>query len=359
MGLVGYITIILLNVLRKKGKLVKLILSVIMISFMSFLFIGGFTNADYLNYYTAYQNQYAPTFEIGFRFLMKICFAFGLSYDSFLLFIFIIGISLRILFIKNVANINYVLALFLIYPFIIEIVQVRTFLAMSIVIFSMNYLLFDKRGNVLKYIICISLACTIHSLSVFLFPIIIIKFNRIRSLIKYIPVLTLVIIIFLIYNGFSLSFMSGIFSKIDSERASLYVTGGFSNTYILNFIYIIMNLLLAKWSINIINNSSEFNLKDDFKAELSKKIYYINIILFIYTPFYLLSGLFFRIPRSFYIINYVLFYIASERLTKKTQNYYLYNAIIILYLIIVFILEFYVQRKVEVLYPIIFDNKFF
>lgn len=361
MPLVYYLSTIILNLiagLNNRKNIIQKVLFLLLILFMGILFVGGVNNADYNSYQNAYIYQQGKTLEFGFMLLVNISYKIGLSYSGFLVAIFLLGIFLRLQFIKTYANVNYVFVLFLIFPFVLECVQIRTFLAISIVIFSFKYLFVEKRGNLLKYIICIIIASTVHKLSVLFFLFIIIKSKNIRRLMKIVIPITVFVIIYLAYNKFSVSILLDLFSLVEETKADVYAKGGFSLTYILNIFYVTINIIFSYWSIRLQKDRIDCDLKVNKQIEFSKKILYINIILFICSPLYLAASIIFRVPRSMYIINYILFDITRTSIKKGTKTSYLYNVVILAYIILVFIMELYLQRYLVVLHPILFENIF-
>lgn len=138
------------------------------------LFVWGFNvdNADYSNYELAYNSLF---FEATEPVYLNVFHLFGLWIGlPFRLFRFLwgaIGISLIATTVyKYSKNPAFVLGMYLLYPFVVDVIQMRSFLASSIVIFSSRFIFKYQENNRFKYIVffllCILLAMGIHYSSV-------------------------------------------------------------------------------------------------------------------------------------------------------------------------------------------------
>jgi hypothetical protein len=105
-------------------------------------------NPDYYNYLSWYNDvQYSSGLftqgkDFGYNLLMKVTQLIGLEYSGFLIVVSIIGLLLIHSTIKRYAmSDSYVYLLYFIYPFLLDVVQVRNFIMMSILIYSVRFLL--------------------------------------------------------------------------------------------------------------------------------------------------------------------------------------------------------------------------
>ena len=140
------------SILKGRGK----IFSCMLLFFMWVLFWGNFDNADYLNYknlydYVSYSGTGYSTSQIGLVLIMKLASRIGFEYHHFLMLLSLVGIYL----ISHTVNRytdkpQFVFLLYCVYPFLLDIVQVKHFLAMSIIVYSFKYLEHEGTSNNIK-----------------------------------------------------------------------------------------------------------------------------------------------------------------------------------------------------------------
>src|SRR5665648_248918 len=131
-------------------------------------------NADFINYNIEYNLNAVSSInysqEIGFQLLCKLFYALGLEYNKFLIVISIVGLVLiTSTVIRYTKNVAFVLAMYFLFPFMDDVVQVRNFLAMSIIIFALRFLIEKKKWSRTKYIIFVMIAFTFHYIALFYF----------------------------------------------------------------------------------------------------------------------------------------------------------------------------------------------
>lgn len=148
------------------------VLLVVMLVGIAWILFGFNTfNADYVNYEASYtataKNGVGDSyFEIGFRSIILLSAALGLSYQGFLIVVSILSLSLFTLAVSKLTNnIVPVLVCYLIYPFLFDIVQYRNFLAFSFVLYGLHYLLYRKPKikHAAKYIVFVVIGSLFHS----------------------------------------------------------------------------------------------------------------------------------------------------------------------------------------------------
>ena len=126
-----YILLICLGFMFQKNKT----LSIVFCGFMWLLMGWSYGNADYNIYLDRYNNSSSyKTLEPFYTILQDIAKGAGLEYESFL--IICSGICLLIRFYviwQSTAFPNFVLSLYLLFPFVMDIVQIRFFYASTIV----------------------------------------------------------------------------------------------------------------------------------------------------------------------------------------------------------------------------------
>lgn len=284
----------------------KHIIFLVLFIFAWILFGLNCGNADYSNYEFAYndikagrQNDY---FEVGFFVLIKIAAAFGLSYQGFLI---IISAVCLILFTKAIGhlteNVILTFSVYLLYPFIFDIVQYRNYLAFAFVLYGLHYLLDNKSKafkNVIKYFLFVILGALFH-LSVIiyaLFFLVIIKRTRVLAIITAVMFAA---IVFLINNQ---DVLINLLLLLHLDRFARYaIDYNFSTFYQYCAVYL-MFLFLAL-------------LK--FKDNLQSPKFKLLILSSLFLPFIIMNGTSARFIRNVFIIFYAfLFEYKKKRLSE-------------------------------------------
>ena len=171
----------------------------IMLVFMWILFAFSYGNADYnihLRKYTQYQSLNFQT-EWLYNQLMVLFNRLGLSYRGFLIIISAFILLVFFSFTRNhTKNIAWVLAMYMLYPFCMDVTIVRYTLAISVVYIGLNFLFVGKKWWLPKYCWCILIASMIHLSSIFCLLFILPKFLNLKKLAKLMVLLSLVFTVF-------------------------------------------------------------------------------------------------------------------------------------------------------------------
>lgn len=176
MLVVLWLCLIFAGIVKPKSKT----LSIIMLGFMVIVVALRTQGADY----TIYENEYrwsvyqaaSDVHYVGYLLLEQCAHSLGLGFEVFKTIVGIVSCCLTwIGFRKLTENMNLALALYFVYPFAHEAVQARTFLANSIVIAALPFVLKQnqkdsqtKRNvkNILFFVLG-GIACTFHFEAVF------------------------------------------------------------------------------------------------------------------------------------------------------------------------------------------------
>lgn len=168
MGAILYLVCILSGFVFPKQR--WLILPVaIMLSVMTYGAIGA---ADYIEYSEAYNsciNQPLSAFRYpaGWMILCKLFVSIGFSYQLFEAAVVLISVIFASIgFSRVTKSVNLALSLFLLYPAIMECVQIRSFLAISICFLSSTLLREINLKNVVLYLALVILSMTLHSAAI-------------------------------------------------------------------------------------------------------------------------------------------------------------------------------------------------
>ena len=323
--------------------------ALLLIPVMLVMFGANYSNADYEHYLATYELQEQgvvfETSQIGFITLMNISSSLGLTYTGFLISVSIIGIFLiYTTVIKYTTKPNFVFALYFIHPFFLDIVQVKHFLAMSIIIFSAQFLIENKLTSTYKYIGGILIAASIHYISLFFIPLAFIK--EIKFKILFLTIVTLSLSL-LALDKFGLIQIIAIKIAGESRTASYFENRANLGFFVQYFIQLIM-LATVFFSVRSLRKKNKSN-------KFIEITLIINIYLLVLFPFYMINGTFERAFRMALILNYILFSLTFTSLSLKPKI--LYSLFLIVMVGLLFYWHVYHNYSEEVFYSI-FENNY-
>lgn len=346
---------------------------------MWILFFGNYQNPDYDNYSRSY--LYVETgSDFGYFFIKNIFLSLGLNYHIFLSIFTLIGMLLINCTVRRFAeNTSYIYALYFIYPFLLDVVQLRNFMAMAIFIFAIPFLLSQKKTDYIKYIILILLASTFQMTAIVYLPIIFVNKFKTNKLIRKMFVFLVLLIIILSFNHTFLIWTSNIIIRISNDpRLTSWLQIKTDYGFLLYWCIQISNFLLVLWSKRILEekNVSFENIENQKKSsyissefgnlvtnEKQKKfvnlVYWINIYAFIFLPFYVFQNTFSRFMRNITLLNLIVFYISNKSLDKNSNKKILYNLFIFGYSLFLFYIEIYWAYSETIVGAIFKYNIFF
>lgn len=241
---------------------------------------------------------------IGWNKLCKYGNKYNLTYEEFKVLIIFISALLIRRTIKYLVD-DYKMStmcwsLYMIYPALLDLIQVRFFLAEAIVIFSFRFLVEGKTSGYLKYILGVMIAYTVHSSAIFylLFLLAIILNGDKKKLIYIVSVICSLFCI--VGKKYIIMIASLIFNQ---ERITRY----FYSTEAVGFWGVIAYTLTLFLFINVA--SSICIIEKNSENELSKKffdcLYGCNIISTLIMPLTLFDTNFFRVQRIMWVFLYI------------------------------------------------------
>lgn len=344
------VILVILCILKKNSKFTFYLL----FTWMWILFAFNHANADFRMYRSIYNGTLSvSSMEYGFVLLCKIFRNLGFNYNMFLALYSFVGLTLikKTIF-KYSKNISLALALYFIFPFVFDVIQIRNFMAFAIVIYSLKYLLDEKEKNLKKYILLVLLASTFHTFSIIALAFMFLnKFNSSKSILISFLVITGIVII--LRNGLLVDILSKVLNSdkvaayfIDSRYMPGLKTSLFSIAICL-LMYIISYLIYKK-------NKNSF----------SSLTYQIFIFILILIPLLFYNATIMRFPRAMLILLYIGF---SNNIRNRTrENKYTYNKknmfVSLLFVILItlwvdtFIISIHNQKST--VYPVLRDNYF-
>lgn len=194
-------------------------------------------------------------------------------------------------------NINLVWGLYLLYPALLDIIQVRFMVAVCISLFALIFLFKDKWWSVLIYILLIWIASCIHSSCLFYFSFVLIPLlKRFRKAFTFFVIaITLILIPFRgkleNYIGF-----------LASDRQNVYFQEGTTVKTLLLIIFVIIMFYVL--SLNLVKNSKNLIFNDRQKS-IIEFCSNINLLMLLVIPLSFITSEFLRVQRLAWPIMYI------------------------------------------------------
>lgn len=188
----AYLIPFILFILGIRNNKSKLITYLFLLYF--WVLMGLNTNTpDYNTYEMYFLNPSSFNVEWGFGLLCDLLRNAGFTYLQFRMLYAAIYSSLAVLTAKRLStNENYVLAMFLLWPFVPFVSGIRFALAAMIVCFGIPFLLPGHKRGTIKYILCVVIASLIHTSALFYLVFIFAK-RRYKSFQYFLIAFTVVI----------------------------------------------------------------------------------------------------------------------------------------------------------------------
>lgn len=298
---------------------------------LAFLFGGVYDIADEVTYKFYYNNvlndtllnKYSFFSAPGWYMLNYIAKIFNLSFQQFRFFICVLCLSfLSKSITKYSANWNITLLLFLIFPFIIDAVQIRNFLAYSIFVYSLRFLNENNRFNVV-FLLMTLLTSSIHQTFILFIPFIFFYKLRFKQ-IYFVTIFSILVFIYLIKSNILLNLAKVHLNEVLFFKISPYLNKSGLGFFVLWFVQLVFIYISYKTKkiVYFKNFRNDKKFKDyTFFLNTVVKLNFYALILTI--PLVILDGTFFRIFRNLFICNFIvityLFFVFS-----KNKYFYLF-----------------------------------
>jgi hypothetical protein len=387
--------VIYINTLFAATNHPKRILVYSLIILLIILFGGNTLNPDYQSYIMNYMWATGDTSvwnvkfsEVGYTLLVNLFAKTGLSYNIFLFFIATIGIILINKTVKlYISNTNAFYIFYAFYPFLLDIVQIRNFIILSILVYSIRYLTENIKYGKSKFVILIFIASLFQMTALVYLPLVLIKNKKQRYLIRIMVIFSIVFSLISIIDSSIITSLMNVTTDIlpDKRVATWFERStrfGFLYNWTLQFINLIIirmiyfsssqrnkpQMSVGSQNINI-NEQYSFNFKKKLisknsilqqktQSTLLEVIYWINVYATIFLPFYIMASVFDRLMRNLMLINYIaIIYWGEKSISSKKQK-----TIIIffycVYVIFLFVMNILVSNP-NVANQIFHNNMFF
>lgn len=309
-----FVLLILLSLILKKDN----IISGIVILFLIFLNyvspnISDFSNYEYIFHFI---NEYQK-FGMGNGWLYLNEFGRSLNLNYIQFKTILVGIDLILIFSTvyyfSQKSVNLFWGCYLLYPALLDLIQVRFFTALSIVIFSIIFLSKNKFKYYVCFLLLITLATQIHSSTAFFYLLLLTPLIEKKEC-----TFTILIPIFTVVLLFLRGFLKDIVMMFASARQEYYFqTSTTVTTLLIYYIFILVNYEISVYCVNISDTIPDIRSK--YLSHFSKNI---NLLMFVLIPLSLISPEFLRVGRFSWIVLYMACNsIFSSGSTKQSEKY--------------------------------------
>lgn len=372
--LVSYIIIVLLNLKFQKSR----ILYAIDFFFMWLLMGWSYNVADYPTYLLRYTHpEIYGTLEPLYVILQNGGNLLGLDYNTFLACMAFVFLLIRYILVKLMSmRPNYVVGLYLLFPFVMDITQIRMFYATTIVLLGIFVLVKNYKCSDILYAFIVVLATMIHAACIVYLLVLFAKHVKDFNTSNYLKGCILACVVFyillptnILYD--SLAYISGIFGFETKFIETVFATGQaykFTHkiTYMLEIMlfFCVMNLIFRR-AIR-----SQSAICDTEKIESIRKykdlemLYFctkVNCSLLIILPLAWFSGDIYRIQHGivmfFYIVISNLDNFRSAKRGKIKINQLFLSGFIVVFMLLFLIGE--PSLRENVFLPVFFENGLF
>ncbi len=334
MTLVLLLSAIILGFLFEKSKAV----SAYMLSVMYLLAAFNYDNADYSMYTISYANSAGFTYNfryIGYSMFVHFFSSQGVPYSQYLKIAFIpIFIILYIAICKLTDRPNRVLALFLVFPFGIDYIQVKAFFSEAFGLLGIA-LLIDKLGNDMKKQVDFKLICSmaffvlsvLFHFSGFFYVVVAAVFYCFRNKHWFNKAIIIASVV-----GF-VAVLSGILARAMSIAGSIgiisdteYLSGYATKATRLGFVVTFIPALLMVGACWFLFNSEESDERFNKKQVLIRQFMLTGLMVL---PLLVMHMVFDRLARVYMIMMYSLFANAPRPKRITTKQFFAYAMFVV------------------------------
>lgn len=302
------LVVIIGNIIGKKEKLMYVTLIAWLWVIMSFTY--GI--ADESVYMSRYNNPdlWIGKTELVYSALISICNKVGFTFQQFKMVVSALELWLIASTVWKYAKYpNIILVLYSLYPFALNVAQMRNALATAIMIYACRYLVFDndagKRMTLsdVKYCCCIILATLVHSTSIIWLVLLVAKKSDIKFTFKF-TLLSNFVIAFVLSPS-TIARVVNIFGA--GNRIGTYLTNEYQQSsyrhYGIALIQVILTaLFMIGICIYIIRHKKVFVDVDKIDLLLKMNI----VILCIFSLILKYTGEAYRLQEGLMLVNYML-----------------------------------------------------
>lgn len=292
-------------------------------------------NPDYVTYKWMYDS--GMQVEKGWKFLENLAINRGLEYDAFKTAIVTISfILIECGLIKLNINENMVLSIYAFYPFAMDAIQIRNFLATALIVYAYHFLINGSKKGKLIFVIFVILASTIQSLFPIYLLLLFINYensNPARNkLIGIALVCSLVSILVMKIDPKMVSALGNYLFSSRTDKIDYYVQNNVGWGF---FIFGFMQFLFICSIFFCMKNNWDGN-EDEIK--LLKSIYWSDLLLLCTLPLLTIHIEFYRIYRNMSLLNFI---VLPLLLKGRKNNKFLLSIFFFIFALIMYIVMDY------------------
>ncbi|ELB05721.1 EpsG family protein [Enterococcus faecium] len=277
------------------------------IEFMSVILIyvliaGNTSSPDVQNYSNMYTlAPFLPwRIEFGYQILERIGNMIGLTYPYFRAVVSILPVFLLYKTAKELVHgkIHLFLIGYLLFPVFMDSVQIRIFIAFSIVLYALRFLLLPQKKWLLKYLFLIAVAATFHITSIVYTILLLVKLKKAKSTTILLIGFSLSICFLTYINHNNLIFSGVLDYFFKDEKIQEYLVGKTTNGFLTSFAMQALNILVSALMLIAIQSQGD---RSSVSFKINQMLMWFNLIMILIFPFQMLSITFYRLYRNMLI----------------------------------------------------------
>lgn len=297
-----------INGSRKAGKVLNSFLIIPCLLFL-IIYSGGILDIPDYNVYNNIYNYSSNgiwTKDIGFGALVFALRKIGLSAYQCRLMYAVIGITVLMLSVRKFLDRKgqyLFLILYFVYPYFLDVIQVRNFLAMVFMTLAVSFLLDNTKKNTFLFGIFMLVSASLQKTLLFYIPFILFYKADKRKATKSVLIIAVTLSALIGLNKNFVSDLANFFLLNFSEKLS-----GSASFFTVNTRY----GWLYMWTISFFNLAILYYIKKKSSNQLSSGnikivgiVFWINIYSLIALPLYVMDTNFFRIYRDLQPLNLI------------------------------------------------------
>lgn len=327
-------------------RLLHRIFLILLIITMTYVVVISSEIPDYANYKLIYNsmNIYDAHMEPGYTLLETVGNNMGIPFNVFRGIIIACAFSLIVgTLIRIRTNISLVLSLYAICPYTLDVIQIRNFMALSLVTCAIFCLQDSSIKGKIKYIAIILLAATFHIIALVYLCLLLLggdfvnKFRR--QIIITIFSLSFIFSILLRMNTSAIIGLGLMFFESNSGKSAYYVQGNVR----LGYLYFLLNQLLFIAGdyfglLSPMPKDSETGQMSSKETFLYQNILWINILITCFFPLCMIHMDFSRLFRNMTLLNYIVLGVQLKK-DNRTKT----GLLSILFILLGMALNFYLN----------------
>ena len=331
---------------HKKTKCLQIVICVILCLFMWILSGWNYENADIINYHNSYAIRsvkiaYFGNLDFGFRYIEYFFFSKGLTFETFRILLYGVGLSLiGLICYKWCENPSIAVLSYFLFHFLRDSVETRNYVASVLLLCSFFYVGSKKKYQLFLFPFFLLLAFTVHMSFALCLPLYFVSTKKKLNYWKTLIACTLLSFIAspLLKLASSSLLIDGLENKVDAYLLKSPVMA----TLLAVLLSIVNGVIIEFFRYKAKNNY--YKLKNDIigysrMSNYCRIIYNINVISCVYIIFTSITFSFYgRLFGNTLILNFI-FMLNVIKYSKKSETIKLYYIFLIYLAIFIYFLQ--------------------